>query len=327
MDKGDGISIPFSGGPEGRAFAAGIEPAQPSGPPLNIVGKFRELAADIKLHHSVFALPWAVLSSVLAAHRSGELKSGQLIFILICMVSARTVAMVANRLLDADFDLANPRTAKRAVPSGRLSRGFMWVSLATSAVIFITSAAGFLIYHNSWPIVLAIPVLAFVVGYSLMKRYTRLCHYYLGAALALAPVCAWLAITGTINLPPLLMAGAVLLWTAGFDILYACQDYAFDVVHQLFSVPAKVGIGPALWVSRATHLGCVGFLIWLGISTPELGILFVLGIGLAIVLLVIEHSLVKPTDLSRLNLAFFTLNGVISLVIGTLGIVSIFLHH
>jgi 4-hydroxybenzoate polyprenyltransferase len=243
------------------------------------------------------------------------------------MVSARTVAMVANRLLDADFDLANPRTAKRAVPSGRLSPRFMWVSLIASAAIFIGAASGFLIYHKAWPIALSIPVLAFVVGYSLMKRFTRLCHYYLGAAHALAPICAWLAITGTINLAPLLMAGAVLLWTAGFDILYACQDFVFDVEHRLFSVPAKVGIGPALRVSRATHLACAGFLVWLGMSTPELGILFGIGVGIAVGLLVIEHSLVKPTDLSRLNLAFFTLNGVISLILGGLGVVSVLVHH
>jgi 4-hydroxybenzoate polyprenyltransferase len=290
--------------------------------------KLRELASDIKLHHSVFALPWAILATVLAAHRSGGLKFGQLVLVLICMVSARTVAMVANRLLDAQIDAANPRTARRAIPGGRLSPAFMWMSLAICCVMFIAAAAGFWFgYHNRWPIILAVPVLAFLVGYSLMKRYTRLCHYYLGAALALAPVCAWLAIAGTISLPPLLMAGAVVLWTAGFDILYACQDYAFDVEHGLFSVPAKIGIGPALWASRVTHLFCVGFLVALGATTPELGVLFCVGIAIAVLLLVIEHSLVKPTDLSRLNLAFFTLNGVISLILGALGVVDILMRH
>ena len=317
------ITTPFSDGPEGRA--------RPSGPSLDgisITSKFRELAADIKLHHSVFALPWAILATVLAAHRIGGLKIGQLLLVLICMVSARTVAMVANRLLDADFDAANPRTARRAIPGGRLSPGFMWMSLIVSSLIFIGAASGFWIaYRNHWPIVLAVPVLMFLIGYSLMKRYTRFCHYYLGAALALAPVCAWLAIAGTISLPPILMAGAVVLWTAGFDILYACQDYVFDVENGLFSVPAKIGIGPALWASRATHLCCVGFLVALAANTPELGILFGIGVGIAMVLLVIEHSLVKSTDLSRLNLAFFTLNGVISLILGGLGIVDVLLHH
>jgi 4-hydroxybenzoate polyprenyltransferase len=295
---------------------------------LNGIGKLQALASDIKLHHSVFALPWAILATVLAAHRSGGLKIGQLILILICMVSARTVAMVANRLLDVDFDAANPRTAKRAMPSGRLSPSFMWASVLSSALIFTATTSGFwFLYRNPWPIILSIPVLGFLVGYSLMKRYTRLCHYYLGMALALAPVCAWLAITGTVNLPPILMASAVMLWTAGFDILYACQDYAFDVEHHLFSVPAKVGVGPALWVSRGTHLLSVGFLLWLEMTTPELGILFAIGIALACVLLIFEHSLVKPTDLSKLNMAFFTLNGVISLILGGLGVVDILLHH
>jgi 4-hydroxybenzoate polyprenyltransferase len=289
---------------------------------------FAALTADIKLHHSIFALPWAILATVLAASRMGGLKIGQMVLILFCMVSARTVAMVANRILDADFDKANPRTARRAVPSGRLSVSFMWMSLVVSATVFIVAAAGFwFCYRNVWPIVLAVPVLLFLVGYSLMKRYTRLCHYYLGAALALAPVCAWVAITGTINLPPLLMAGAVLLWTAGFDILYACQDYAFDVANGLFSVPAGIGIGPALWVSRATHLGAVAFLVGLELRTPEFGIWFGVGIGMAVLLLVIEHSLVKASDLSRLNLAFFTLNGVISLVLGGLGLIDVLLKR
>lgn len=291
------------------------------------ISKLRELAADIKLQHSVFALPWAILATVLAAHRTGGLRFGQLLLVLICMVSARTVAMVANRILDADFDAANPRTARRAIPGGRLSPAFMWFALLVSALVFVTAAAGFWFgYHNRWPILLAGPVLIFLIGYSLTKRYTRLCHYYLGAALALAPLCAWLAIAGTIAAPPLLMAGAVVLWTAGFDILYACQDYAFDVEHRLFSVPAKIGIGPALWVSRLTHLAAVVFLIWLGWSAPELGVLFAIGVGLAIVLLLVEHSLVKPTDLSRLNLAFFTVNGVISLILGGLGVVDVLLR-
>jgi 4-hydroxybenzoate polyprenyltransferase len=297
-------------------------------PSLNFLEKFGALASDIKLHHSVFALPWALLSTVLAAHRMGGLKWGQLVLILLCMVSGRTVAMVANRLLDAEFDAANPRTARRAIPSGRLSRTFLRVALGFCCLIFMAAAAGFwLWYKNVWPLTLAAPVLLFLVGYSLMKRYTRLCHYYLGAALALAPVCAWLAITGSIALPPMLMAGAVLLWTAGFDILYACQDYAFDVQHGLFSVPAKIGVGQALWVARATHVCCVGFMILLWAFTPELGFLFSVGIWLAAGLLVVEHLLVKADDLSRLTLAFFTLNGVISLLLGGLGMLDLLRSH
>ncbi len=292
------------------------------------LARLRELASDIKIHHSVFALPWAILATILAAHRAGGLKIGQLFLVLICMVSARTVAMVANRLLDAEFDAANPRTSRRALPGGRLSPAFMRAAAGFSSLVFIAGAAGFwFCYRNPWPIALAVPVLGFLVGYSLMKRYTRLCHYYLGVALALAPLCAWLAISGKINLPPVLMFGAVVLWTAGFDILYACQDYAIDVQTGLFSVPAKVGIECALWISRATHLLCVVFLVLLDVTTPELGNWFGVGIGIASVLLVIEHSVVKATDLSRLNLAFFTLNGVISLILGGLGVLDIALRH
>ena len=300
--------------------------------PLNGIGpstlwKIRELATDIKLHHSVFALPWAILATAFAAHRVGGLKIGQMILILICMVSARTVAMVANRLLDAEFDAVNPRTARRALPAGRLSEPFMAVALAISAIVFVSATAGFWFeYHNHWPILLAVPVLAFLIGYSLMKRYTGLCHYYLGTALALAPICAWLAIKGTIDLPPLLMAGAVLFWTAGFDILYACQDYVFDVRNNLFSVPARIGIGSAFWVARATHVVCIAFMVLLAYLTPELGLFFEIGIALAGILITVEHFLVKSNDLSRLNLAFFTLNGVVSVVLGTAGVVDVLMH-
>jgi len=294
-----------------------------------IIQNVRTLADDIKLHHSVFALPWAILATVLAAHRTaGGLRLGQFLLILICMVTARTLAMAANRLLDAEVDAKNPRTARRAVPSGRLSRGFMIATIAACAVIFIAATAGFWFwYRNPWPLLLATPVLLFLSSYPYLKRFTRLCHYYLGAALALAPICAWLAIKGTLNAPPLYMAGAVLLWTAGFDIIYACQDYAFDVEHGLFSVPAKLGIARALWVARLTHLACVAFLITLGLRTPELSTLYWLGVTAAVTLLVIEHALVKPNDLSKVGLAFFTVNGIISVLLGSLGVADVLVHH
>ncbi|MDB5330344.1 MAG: ubiA, partial [Phycisphaerales bacterium] len=149
------------------------------------------------------------------------------------------------------------------------------------------------------------------------------CHYYLGMCLALAPVCAWVAIRGTLGLPPIWMAGAVLTWTAGFDILYACQDYASDVACGVFSVPAKIGIGPALWVSRVTHLASVGMLVAVGMSSPHLGALYFTGVAIATTLLIVEQSLVRADDLSKLGLAFFTVNGIISLLLGTLGIVDV----
>jgi 4-hydroxybenzoate polyprenyltransferase len=209
-------------------------------------------AHDIKLSHTLFAMPWALLSTFVAA--SGHPRVGQLALIVLCMVTARTVAMAANRLLDAELDRTNPRTARRAIPSGTLSRPFVLLALLTCAATFVASTAGFwLVYGNVWPVALSVPVLLFVCAYPLLKRFTRLCHYYLGAALALAPVCAWVAIAGSIAAPPLWMAAAVLCWTAGFDIIYACQDYESDVATGVFSVPSKLGIRGALWAARLTH--------------------------------------------------------------------------
>lgn len=301
-------------------------PAHPSPTlPAKLSAKLTALASDIKLHHSVFALPWAALATVLAASRtSSGLKLGQLILIVLCMVTARTFAMAANRLLDADVDAGNPRTAGRAIPSGRLSRAFVTSSLLVCAAIFVATTAGFwFAYRNPWPLALSIPVLLFLGAYPYLKRFTRLCHYYLGAALALAPVCAWIAITPSLAAPPFYMAAAVLFWTAGFDIIYACQDYAFDVVHGLFSVPAKVGIARALLIARLSHLASLGCLLLLGLRTPELANFYWIGVAAAALLLVVEHALVKANDLSKVGLAFFTVNGVISLVIASLGIADV----
>lgn len=283
-------------------------------------------AFDIKIHHTVFALPFALLATFMAA--AGMPAAGKLLLILVCMVTARTVAMAANRVLDARLDALNPRTARRAIPSGALSARFFGVIVAICSALFVGAAALFeVIYRNPWPLALSAPVLLFLAGYPLLKRFTRLCHYYLGAALALAPVCAWIAIRGDLALPPLLMATAVLFWTAGFDIIYACQDFQSDVQHGLYSVPAKLGIGPALWVARVTHGLSVAAMVALGLSTPLLGTLYFVGVALMVLLLIIEHGLVRENDLSKVGLAFFTLNGIISLAMGTLGSVDVFLHR
>ena len=240
------------------------------------------------------------------------------------MFTARTIAMAANRLLDSALDARNPRTARRAIPSGALSRAFYWTVVAACAAGFFAATAGFyFLYRNPWPLVLSVPVLLFLSGYPLLKRFTRLCHYYLGAALALAPVCAWVAVSGSIAPTPFWMAGAVVCWTAGFDIIYACQDYHSDVACGVFSVPSRLGIGPALWVSRATHLASAALLLLTGLSTPLLGTLYFVGVAAAVALLVVEHLLVRPDDLSKVGLAFFTVNGVISLLVGTLGILDV----
>jgi len=180
-------------------------------------------AGDIKIAHTVFALPFALLSTFLAAQ--GWPRLGQLALILICMVTARTLAMAVNRLLDATLDATNPRTARRAIPAGALSRGFYWLIVGVCAAAFIGATTGFWWgYRNPWPFRLSVPVLLMLSAYPLLKRFTRFCHYYLGACLAIAPLCAWVAIRGSIDAPPFWMFGAVLLWTAVFDIIYACQD-------------------------------------------------------------------------------------------------------
>jgi 4-hydroxybenzoate polyprenyltransferase len=261
----------------------------------------------------------------LAAKETGQpLTAGKLGLILVCMVTARTVAMAANRLLDARLDAMNPRTLRRAIPSGALSRAFVLMALLLCAGGFVAACGGFyFLYANPWPILLSLPVLAFVSVYPFFKRFTRLCHYWLGACLALAPICAWVAIGGRIDWPPVVMAAAVLLWTAGFDILYACQDYESDVACGVFSVPAKVGIGRALWIARATHALCAVALISIGLVSPTLGTFYFVGAAIAIGLLIVEHSLVKADDLSKVTLAFFTINGVISLLVGTLGLIDV----
>ncbi len=253
-------------------------------------------------------------------------KAGVLLLILICMVTARTVAMAVNRLLDAKLDARNPRTARRAIPSGALSVRFYASAVALCSAAFVAATAGFqVLYHNPLPLIFSVPVLAFLSAYPLLKRFTRLCHYWLGASLALAPVCAWIAVKGTIDLPPIWMFVAVLFWTAGFDIIYACQDYEVDLRDGLFSVPSKLGIKKALWVARLTHLVCAGALIALGLATPRFGPIYFGGVVLALVLLVTEHTLVSEKNLSRIGLAFFTMNGIFSITLATLGIIDVFI--
>jgi 4-hydroxybenzoate polyprenyltransferase len=303
-------------------------PTTPASPPPGLGRKLAVFAGDIKVSHTVFALPFALLSTFLAASfLPGRVPHvGQVLLVVLCMVTARTVAMAANRLLDARLDRLNPRTARRAIPAGALSPAFYVAVTAVCTAGFFAGCVGFyVLYANPLPLLLGGPVLAFLSAYPLLKRFTRLCHYYLGAALALAPVCAWVAIRGTVEPPPFWMAGAVLGWTAGFDVIYACQDYAADVALGVYSVPAKVGIARALWVARLTHAASAAMMVGLGLTTnPPLGTLYLVGVGLAVGLLVVEHALVKPDDLSKVGLAFFTVNGVISLILGTLGIVDVF---
>lgn len=291
--------------------------------PRSPIAKLSLFARDIKISHTVFALPWALLATFVAA--GGFPHPLQLLLILCCMVAARTVAMAANRLLDAKLDALNPRTARRAIPAGNLSTNFYLTALLLCAAAFCLLTSGFYFcFRNPYPLALSLPALAFVSAYPFLKRFTQLCHYYLGAALALAPVCASIAITPHLTLPPVLMAAAVLAWTAGFDILYATQDYASDLATGVHSVPSRLGLRNALLLARLTHAAAATFLLLLGHLTPAFGPLYYTGAAVAVLLLVVEHSLVSPTDLSKLNLAFFTLNGVISLLLATCGILDVF---
>jgi 4-hydroxybenzoate polyprenyltransferase len=289
------------------------------------VNRLAVFAGDIRISHTIFAMPWALLSMVLAAHRThGGLTVLTAGLIVLCMIAARTAAMSANRLLDAKLDALNPRTAGRAIPSGRLPSRFFAAALAVSVLLFILSCWGFYLgFGNPWPVIFSPLVLAFICAYPLMKRFTRLCHYYLGAALGLAPICAWVAVRGDLEWPPTLMGAAVLLWTAGFDIIYACQDFQSDRELGVFSVPARSGIGPALLFSRLTHAACLGLLVALGAIVPEFGLLYWIAVALAAVLLVTEQAMVRPGDLSRVGHAFFTVNGIISVLIGLLGMADV----
>jgi 4-hydroxybenzoate polyprenyltransferase len=290
--------------------------------PSSTASSLVALARDIKLSHTVFALPFALLAAFLAA--GGFPAPTQLVLILLCMVSARTLAMTANRLLDSRLDSQNPRTQKRAIPAGKVGKPLALLVILSCALAFLASCYGFLhFYSNPWPLRLAIPVLALLAAYPLLKRFTLLCHYYLGLALALAPVCAYLAIAGTLAPAPFVLAAAVLLWTAGFDILYACQDYHSDLATGTFSIPARIGISAAFWVARASHLLSALCLLTLPLVSGQLGVLYWIGAGVACALLLVEHIVVSPRDLSRINLAFFTLNGCVALVVGALGILDV----
>jgi 4-hydroxybenzoate polyprenyltransferase len=259
----------------------------------------------IKFSHSVFALPFAFASAALAA--SDGLRWQTLAWILVAMVGARSAAMGFNRLADHAIDARNPRTAARELPQGRLSRREVWLFVAASAAAFVTAAA----MLNPLCLALSPVALAIVFGYSYTKRFTALSHLVLGLALAIAPVGAWLAIRGSLSAAPLLLALGVLGWVAGFDTIYACQDVDFDRGERLHSLPARVGVRRALLLARALHVLAVGLLAALYWVAPLHG-LYLAGLAPLAGLLIYEHSLVRHDDLSRVNVAFFTLNGWIS---------------
>ncbi len=261
----------------------------------------------IKWEHSIFALPFALTAAVLAADGWPSLHA--FVWIIVCMVSARSAAMAFNRLADADLDAVNPRTAKRALPAGQLSRGFVTAFVVLSAAIFVLGAA----MLNHMTLLLSPFALAVVLLYSYMKRITRWSHLVLGLALGIAPAAAWIGVRGRLDPRILLLTAIVLLWVGGFDVLYACQDYEHDTGAGLHSVPVAFGLQGAFWIARGMHL-LTAVLLFLFAHAFGLGPVAWLGMGLVVVLLAYEHAIIRPDDLRRMNAAFFTLNGVISVV-------------
>lgn len=277
----------------------------------------RSLLELIRFSHTIFALPFALTSAALAWKLSG-FHALQLLGILLGMVFARSAAMAFNRLADRHYDARNPRTATRHLPAGRLSVGAVWLFTLICAAGFVASTTIFLAFDNAWPLYLSVPVLLFLCGYSYAKRFTSLSHYWLGAALGLAPLAAWIAIRGVVSLhdlaAPLVLGGAVLFWVAGFDIFYACQDVEFDRAARLRSVPATLGVRVSLRIALFCHLVMLGLLVVLyWAAAPNLGVIYLAGLAAVTMLLAYEHWLVRPDDLSRVNQAFFHVNGVISI--------------
>jgi 4-hydroxybenzoate polyprenyltransferase len=274
----------------------------------------------IKIEHTLFALPFAFLGAVLGANGLPTIR--QVVWIIVAMVGARSAAMAFNRLADRKIDARNPRTAMRALPAGQLSVGFVWAFTIVSAGVFLTAAA----MLNRLTLILAPVALGSVLLYSFTKRWTQLSHIVLGWCLSIAPTGAWIAARGEIGSPiPLLLSLVVLLWTAGFDVLYACQDYEFDRKEGLHSIPASFGIARALWISRALHAAAFLSLIWLYLITG-LGPVALIGVVLTGGLLVYQHRLVKAHDLSRLNAAFFTTNAFVSVILLVTFGSAVFLH-
>ena len=277
-----------------------------------LLRQFGEALETIKFQHSVFALPFALTGALLALRGidiSGTSLAWKLVWIIVAMVAARSAAMAFNRLIDAPIDALNPRTARRALPAGTLSKHFAAVFVAVSAAVLVVAACQL----NPLCLKLSPLALALALGYSYTKRFTALSHIVLGTVLGVAPAAAWIAVRGTLDPEILLLTLAVTLWTAGFDIIYSCQDVAFDRDAGLHSIPARLGVAKALVVSRLLHVGMVISLVTMWLKM-DLGLFALLGVAVVTVLLAYEQSLVRADDLSRIDAAFFTVNGWVSVL-------------
>jgi 4-hydroxybenzoate polyprenyltransferase len=300
--------------------------------------RLRQILEMIRFSHTLFALPFALFAAAMAWTAGARSvpplawRWQELLGILLCMATARSAAMAFNRIADRRLDAENPRTKLRHIPVGALGVRSVALFAAACSVAFVASTLLFL--PNRLPLVLAIPVLAFLLAYSFTKRFTALAHFWLGAALMLAPLSAWIAIRGQIVLehpadllPAAVLGLGVLLWVSGFDIIYACQDAEFDEKNGLHSVPARLGIARALRLAALCHLGMIVALFGLMAVYPYLGWIYASGIVAAAVLLAWEHSLVRPDDLSRVNLAFFNINAVVSLGLLAVGVLDLLARH
>ncbi len=305
--------------------------------------RIRQLLELIRFSHTLFALPFALLAALMAWRLNWEMaitdgsiqqfygfRWQELLGILMCMVAARSAAMAFNRLADRKIDALNPRTASRHLPAGILPMRIVTSFAVMSSAAFIASTLMFL--PNRLPLFLSVPVLLFLLAYSYTKRFTALAHFWLGAALMLAPISAWIAIRGEVVmhhpadlLPVIVLGGAVMLWVSGFDIIYACQDADFDRSHHLHSVPARLGVAKALQLAAACHAGTVVLLLLLPNVYPFFGWIYYAAVAAIAVLLIYEHSIVRPNDLARVNTAFFNVNAVISMGLLVVGAIDLWL--
>ncbi|MCL4474384.1 MAG: putative 4-hydroxybenzoate polyprenyltransferase [Actinobacteria bacterium] len=265
-------------------------------------------ARFVKIEHSVFALPFAYTGAFLAMGDIGGFLT--MLWITVVMVGGRSLAMGLNRVIDYEIDARNPRTAGRELPAGTLTlgQGISFCAVSLALLVIGLSQLPALTWYLS-PIVVA----AFVI-YPYTKRFTSLCHVFLGATIGLAPVGAWVAVTGGLSWKPFLLMGVVTLWIGGFDIIYACLDLDFDRREGIHSLPVSIGVGPALWVTRAFHLAAVVLLLEVGVVFSQLGVIYFAGVAVVALLLAYENAIVSPRDLSRVNTAFMTMNGIISVV-------------
>lgn len=279
---------------------------------MSMFRRVADILGMIKFSHTLFALPFALMGAALAAHRhdgwSGRPRDW--LGIVLCMVFARSASMAFNRLADRQIDARNPRTASRHLPSGRLSVASVSIFTLVSSIGFLVSTT--LFFPNRLPLILSLPILLWLLGYSYAKRFTSLVHFWLGAGLMMAPIAAWIALRGEINLPPVLLGLGVFLWVAGFDIIYACQDAEFDRESGVYSIPGRFGVKRSLRIAAGCHALMIIALILMGLSYP-LGSIYFVGLTGVAFLLIYEHAIVRPDNLSRVNIAFFQVNIVISM--------------